>query len=238
MGRKSVSDKVRWQIVGLLKDKTKSQQEIARMCNVSLKCVQTTLKNHKLHSDVKDLPRLGRPLKLTSRDQSYLYQKVRQDPKISYCELAEGFTNAPGNVSVSRWTVQRCLNKKGLGFCVAARKPLLRVLDCLNRIKWCRERLHWSVEEWAKVIFSDESNFEVINHKSILIIKMLAGEKFKERFCVPRIQGGGGSVGIWGCFSHKGTGSYNIYNGRINQYNYKETLESKLLPTARAFYRR
>ena len=60
------------------------------MCNVLLKCVQATLKNHKLHNDVKDLPRLGRPLKLTSRDQSYLYGKVRQDPKISYRELAEG----------------------------------------------------------------------------------------------------------------------------------------------------
>ena len=169
------------------------------MCNVLLKCVQTTLKNHELHNDVKDLLRLGRPLKLTSRDQSYLYRKVRQDPKISYHKLAEGFTNIPGNVSVSRWTVRRCLNKKSLDCYVAARKPFLLVLDCLKRLKWCRERLHWSVEDWAKVIFSYESNFEVINCKSRLIIKRLAGEKFKERFCVPRIQGGGGSVGIWGC---------------------------------------
>ena len=114
----------------------------------------------------------------------------------------------------------------------------MHVSDRLKRLKWCRERLHWSVEDWAKFILSNESNFEVINHKSRLIIKKLAGEKFKECFCVPRIQGGGGSVGIWGCFSHKGTGSYNIYNGRINQYNYKETLESKLLPEARAFYGR
>ena len=205
------------------------------MCNVSLKCVQTTLKNHELHNDAKHLPSLGRPLKLTSIDQSYLYRKGRQNPKISYRELAEGFTNMPVNVYVSRWTVRRCLNKKGLGCYVTARKPLLRVSDRLKRLKWCRERLHWSVEDWPKVIFIDESNFEMINRKSRFIIKRLAGEKFKERFCVPRIQGGGGSVGIWGCFFHKGTGSYNIYNGRINQYNYKETLESKLLPTGRAF---
>ena len=150
------------------------------------------LKNHKLHNDVKDLPRLGGPLKLTSRDQSYLCRKVRQGPKISYRELAEGFTNTPGNVSVSRWTVRRCLNKKGLDCYVAAQKPLLRVSDRLKRLKWCRERLHWSVEDWAKVIFSNESNFEVINCKSRLIIKRLTGEKFKEHFCVPRIQGGGG----------------------------------------------
>ena len=70
MGRKAVSDKVQWQIVGLLKDKAKSQREIARMCNVSLKCVQTMLKNHELHNDVKDLPRLG-ALKLTKRHLAF-----------------------------------------------------------------------------------------------------------------------------------------------------------------------
>ena len=90
------------------------------MCNVSLKCVQTMLKNHELHNDFKDLPRLHRPLKLTSRDQSSLNRKVRKFLiKISYRELAEGFTNTPGNASVSRWTVRRCINKKGL--------------DCLKR---------------------------------------------------------------------------------------------------------
>ena len=135
MGRKAVSDKVRWQIVCLLKFKTKSQREIALMCNVSLKCVQTMLKNHELHNDVKDLPKLGRPLKLTSNDQSYLYRKIRQDPKISYRELAEGFINTSGNVSISRWTVRRCLNKKGLDCYVATRKALLRVSDRLKRLK-------------------------------------------------------------------------------------------------------
>ena len=126
------------------------------MCNVLLKCVQITLKNHELHNDFKDLPRLSKPLKLTSRDQSYLYRKVRQDPKISYRELAEGFTNTPGNASFSRWTVRRCLNKKGFDCYVAARKSLLCVSDRLRILKWCRERLHWSVEDWVKVIFSQD----------------------------------------------------------------------------------
>ena len=81
---------------------------------------------------------------------------------------------------------------KGIDCYVTAQNPLLRVSNCLKRLKWCRERLPWSVEDWAKVIFSEESNFEMINHKSRLIIKRLAGEKFKDRFCVPTIQGGGG----------------------------------------------
>ena len=53
-----------------------------------------------------------------------------------------------------------------------------------------------------------------------------------------RQQGGGGSVDIWGCFSHKGIGFCELYKGRINQYNYKNTLEMCLVPSIRHLYGR
>ena len=114
--RKSVSQEVRWQIVGLSKDNTKSQLEIPRLCGVSPCCVQTMLKNYKLSYDIKDSPRVGRPSKLNSRNQSLWYQRVREDPKISYRELSAEFSN-----SVSYSTVRRYLNKKGIDCYVAAR---------------------------------------------------------------------------------------------------------------------
>ena len=132
MGRKSVSQEVKWQIIALFKDNTKSQQEIARLCGFSLCCVQTMLKNYKLSNYVKDSPRVDRPSKLKSRDQRLLYRRVTEDPKISYQELSAEFSNKAGYVSVSHSTVRKCLNKKGIDCYVAARKPLLRVT---NRIK-------------------------------------------------------------------------------------------------------
>ena len=69
----------------------------------------------------------------------------------------------------------------------------------------------------------------MVSCKSRFIVKTIALEKYEEKFCVSRVQGGGGSIGLWGSISQ------NIYTGRINQYNCKETLENKLLPTARSF---
>ena len=103
------------------------------------------------------------------------------------------------------------LIKKGIDCYVAARKPLLKVTDRIKRYKWCKERLHWTVEGWSKIIFNDESNFEMVNCKSRFIIKRLGSEKYKEKFCVPRVQGGGGSIGIWRWISHK-----------ISKYFYRE----------------
>ena len=78
----------------------------------------------------------------------------------------------------------------------------------------------------------------LIINQDLLASEKLASDKYKERFCIPRVQGVGGSIGIWECISHKGIGFQNIYTERIYQYNFKETLENKLLPTAKSFFGR
>ena len=96
--------------------------------------------------------------------------------------------------------------------------------------------MHWQVEDWARVIFSDEANFEVFNRSSKIYVKRLRSEKFESRFVQPRIQGGQGSVGIWGCVSHKGTGVSSVYTGRIDQHRYKNVLENCLFPSAELMF--
>ena len=60
------------------------------MWNVSLKCVQTTMKNHELHNDVKDLPSLGRPLKLTLRAQGISIERLGKTLKFLSAKLLKG----------------------------------------------------------------------------------------------------------------------------------------------------
>ena len=119
---------------------------------------------------------------------------------------------------------------------MAPRKPLLTIKHKLKRIRWCKERLHWGIEEWSRVIFSDESNFEVINRKNRIRVKRFQNEKFNENFIQPRVQGGGGSAGILGCMSHKGKDCATLYSSRINADRYIETLENHLLPSIIIFY--
>ena len=236
MGKKKVTEAQRWQIIGLLKDKTKSQKEIAQLVGVSEKCVFTTKRNYDTTSSCKELPRSGRPSKLTSRDESYIFRKVRVNPSISYRQLAADFSSKFEKVRVNKDTIRKILLKKKIQSYVAIRKPLLTFQDRLKRLKWCRERQDWTIRDWSKVIFSDESNFEVLNRKSRVFVKRFANEKYHPKFCLPRLQNGGGSVGIWGCINYKGTGCCTIYTGRINQFVYKNTLENELLPSAELFF--
>ncbi|RNA31123.1 hypothetical protein BpHYR1_007879 [Brachionus plicatilis] len=49
MGKKSVTNEIRCQIIGLLKDKTKSNRQIAKLEGVSEKCVGTATKNNDIY---------------------------------------------------------------------------------------------------------------------------------------------------------------------------------------------
>ena len=116
------------------------------------------------------------------------------------------------------------------------KKTCFNSIRRLKRYKWCKERLNWDVEEWSKVIFNDESNFQKVNRKSRVFVKRLRGEQNMSRFIQPRIQDGGGSVGIWGCISHKGAGVCHTYTSHINRFSYKNTLENCLLPSKDLIY--
>jgi transposase len=236
MGKKSVSIQVRERIVGLSLDPSNSNRDIGDLVGVSEKCVRTTLKNHKKIGSARESPRSGRPPALSPSDENWIYRQVRRDPKISIRNLTTEFNSSYPDNRVSHGTVAKALKKKQIGSYSAIRKPLLSVMDRLKRKKWCKDRLYWTIDDWSKVIFSDESNFEVINRKSRVIVKRHSFEKYHTRFCVPRVQGGGGSAGIWGCISWHGTGCSRVYTGRINQSNYKDILENELLPSADLFY--
>ena len=232
MGRKAISHEKRLEIIHLNRHTEHSNRQIAKLVGVSEKCVRTTLANYKINQSVKEVSRPGRPRKLSVRDESYIFRQARVNIKWSNRDLADDFNENKKNVSVSRDTVRRSLARKGIGYNIAVRKPLLTVKDRLNRLNWCRRRQHWSIEQWSRIIFSDESNFEVFNRKGRVWVKRLKNEKYLPKFITPRLQGGGGSAGIWGCFSFAGTGVSNIYTGRINQHLYITTLENCLIPSA------
>ena len=69
-----------------------------------------------------------------------------------------------------------------------------------------------------------------------MIVRRLPNEKYNDRFIVPRLQGGGGSVGIWGCITYDGPGLYKLYDGRIDKHMYIETLENQLISTSYVFF--
>lgn len=233
MLQKRVSDEDRWKIVGAHRAGC-TQTMIAKRYGVSQSCVSKILKKFRATGSVVDRVRKGRRRILSQRDLNYLRRKVRMNPRISTKRLAAEF-NSQFGTNISHMTVSRRLREMGLNSYAAFQKQHLKRGDRSIRLKWAKEHKSW-YERWSYVVFSDEANYEVKNRKSRVSVRRFAHEKNDPRFVVQRFQGGGGSVGIWGCITEHGTGVCHVYDGRLDQNRYIDILENCLLPSIDLYY--
>ena len=95
-----------------------------------------------------------------------LYTLSRCNPKAGLSALSAEINSSLVEKIVSRTTISKLLRKKELNLFYAVRKPLLMLTDHQKQKKWCKECLNYSVEQWKMIIFSDESNFKIINRKN------------------------------------------------------------------------
>jgi len=235
MGKKAVSTEIKQRIIGLYIGGFKPSEIARTLKSVSRSCASRTIQKFKLTGSTADKKRSGRPRVTSLTDDNTIYRIARKNPKFSAKEIAQEINLALEN-HISRQTVNRRLIDRRLCCYVAARKPLLKPSDRLKRLKFCRAILRMTNYEIRRIIFSDESNFTVLNRKNRVLVRRHHNEKFHSRFIVPRLQGGGGSVGIWGCITYDGPGLHYIYDGRMNQHSYIETLENYLIPTRDMFF--
>ena len=131
-------------------------------------------------------------------------------------------------VSVS--TVRRSLNNSGLYGRVARRKPLLNDKHRRKRLDFAKRYRSWTSEDWKKVIFSDESRFQLFYSNGRTYVRRRKGEEFNENCVVSTVKHGGGSVMVWGCFSADGVGGLARMTTNMDSAVYQDTLERHLLP--------
>ena len=133
-------------------------------------------------------------------------------------------------VQCSSRTVRRRLGKVGLHGRVARKKPLLTLSHKQVRLKWARERVNWTLSDWHKIIWSDESKFNLFGSDGRVYVRRRAGEEFLPECINQTVKFGGGSVMMWGCISCDGVGPLMKVVGRMNAADYIKMLNTSLVP--------
>ena len=102
--------------------------------------------------------RTGRPAKITHRDLRRLIRTI--------CKSADGRRASIKKhckdlgISALAEMVRRALRKKGFRRCVACPKPFINMINRKKRLQFAKEHRHWTVDDWKRVIWTDESSFE------------------------------------------------------------------------------
>ena len=135
--------------------------------------------------------------------------------------------------SISSSTVYRYLTKiKGAKSFKRQRQPLLTEKQKNARLNFCKQRVNWTVEDWRKILFSDESPFEIHhppNHKNDCVWAHSASdaETVKMVKHSPKIH-------VWGMMSYRAVSELHIIPPTQTitaDYYINEILEKTLMTT-------
>ena len=144
------SPNTRSKILGLYQGKRHSLQDITHILNIP----KTSVYNIKKRATAISKPRIGRPKKLTPRDMRRIIAHIRINRitrRLTLTQLIRAL-----DLEVHENTLQRVLNEIGYKWRVARRRPFLNKRDRKRRLKFARKHLYWTIEDWSRVLFSDE----------------------------------------------------------------------------------
>ena len=143
---------------------------ISSQLNIFCKYIGQTIYNFDKFHTVATKPGAGRIPKVTERQKRLIKLQQVRDDTLSLTDVIH-FARTDLNLTITRQTVSRILRNFDMVSYIAPRKPRITPAQRRTRAAWCYEHLSWSVNDWSNVVFTDESNYEILNRKNRIYIR-------------------------------------------------------------------
>jgi transposase len=205
---------------------------LATQFSLPASTVRGIIHRSRIRGGVVKLKNKGRARKNTIREDQLIIRISKADPRLNSVDIHREITTHNG-IKVSSKTVQRRLRSAGLNGCRPAKKPFISVKNRAARLAFARKHLTWTVIDWQKVIFSDESKFVLFGSDGIKYIRRPEGKRHDHRYQLPTIKHGGGCVMVWGCFRLGQIGPLHLIDGIMDKLVYRAIMNDVLLPHVR-----
>lgn len=176
--------------------KTLNATQIAKELGRDPSTIRRFLAKYKKTGKSENLPRVGRPRVLSDYDKSLLINEVIKKRRAPLCEI---INNLGFRCSIS--TIKNTLYDAGLYSHIAAKKPYTSEKHACARIEWCEKHKNMTINDWKKVIFSDESCVEIGKQSRQLRVWRYTGERFNLDCLASTFKSSRRSVMIWACFA-------------------------------------
>ncbi len=210
MGKTADLTVVQKTIIDTLHKEGKPQTFIAKEAG----CSQSAVSKH-VNRKLSGRKKCGRKRCTTNRENRSLMRIVKQNRFKNLGELHKKWTEA--GVKASRATTHRRVEEFGY--------------SCHRRcLTWAKEK-NWTVDQWYKVLFSDESKFCISFGNQGPRVWRKGGEAHSPS-CLKSSVKFSQSVMIWGAMSSAGFGPLCFLKTNVTAPVYQEILEHFMLPSA------
>lgn len=196
MKKKTLSNDARCAIVKA-KQSGKTDRQIAADFGVSHTTVGRIYKRFLQTKSLDRKPGSGRPRKSTERQDRSMIRIVKNDPRKTATDVNK-YATQQLHLNLSSRTIRRRLCDAKLFGRRPAKKPLISPKNRQARLSFARRFQHWSKSDWEKVLWSDESKFNLFSSDGIRYVRRPKGQRYNPRYQVPTVKHGGGSIMVWG----------------------------------------
>lgn len=161
----------------------------------------------------------------------YLVRNAESNTRVPFKEL-KNLTNIDASIR----TMQRRLREEGIRKWRAVKRALLTQKHAKERLAWARAHQHWTVDDWKRVIWSDESAVQKDSNATGCWVFRCQNkrEKYAPQNVRMKARDGNLSQLIWACFVGDRLGPIVFISGSVKQDPYIELLCMNLEPFVEA----
>ena len=231
--KKATREQTRVSIV-TLKKQGLPVKDISILSGVNKSTVNRVWKRYLDTSSFKDEQRSGRPQKLTTRDKRQVVNMLKKSRAKTATEIQKKFST-PNGLKISRYTVSRTLRSFGFVARIKRKKPLLTTQHIKSRFQWAKKYNKWSLEDWKKVIWSDESKFNLSNSDGKEYYWTNKPGHLNKDSVKQTKKYGGGCIMVWCCMTWEGLGYSCKIDTTLDGELYSQILTGELMESIKYY---
>jgi hypothetical protein len=177
-----------------------------------------------------DLPvnKGGRPTKISPQNLRHSLHLIRSGALENAVQVSQALNDIT-NHSVHPQTVRRHLKKAGMRPVVKKNKPKLEKRHKRERLDFALAHKHWTMDDWKRVIWSDETKINRVNSDGRKYVWKGNKEDLSDRLIEGTLKFGGGSLMMWGCMFWDGVGYACKIDGRMDNSLYLKIMQDELV---------
>ena len=137
----------------------------------------------------------------------------------------------PAGIDLSLNTIRSRIKESGeFNSYWAARKPFISKSNRIKRLAWARDHVNWSLEQWRRVMWTDESPY-VLRFNGKTRVWRMHNERYNPVCCKANVKHDD-KIMVWGAFAAHGVGILHRIMGIMDRFVYLDLCQNVMLPSA------
>ncbi|KAJ8949558.1 hypothetical protein NQ318_016188 [Aromia moschata] len=177
-----------------------SQRAVGLQLDMTRAAVRRVYQRYEETGSFHRRPGIARKRSTTARDDRFIVSTTLRNRHLNAFQVQQQLREVR-RVVISQWTVRRRLQESNLTPKTLAIGPKLTPAHRQARLRFARDHLNKTLEQWGSVLFSDEIRICLYGSDRRRKVYRRPRERFAECCIKERSAYGGGSFMIWGAIS-------------------------------------